>query len=840
MNRFLSNILSILDLFKGEVLGSPILEAIAALATILSALGVGRYLRRWRKRIRGVYKSERFDDSFLREHTQFFKPNDIKPAVPNDQDSIAYLAGLFMDNNQKKSKFFLLKAATGIGKTTFVVNLFLAIAKRIDGIEHRRIMTEKKRVGYWLGLVFRRMWSGIRRIIPAARNKGVRHVILVRFNDLVYDKQLLDAYINNGKAKHTIVLVDAMDEYTPNGHVRSSEYWNELKKEWESIAEKLAKFGTVFLSVREQFLNENNPIIGKKIAGLDFSEIELLPFRPEQGMAYVKERYNDDSITHFVHRFYILQEEQGSSASKGEVFQIPLILSKAGEIKAYQQEIQQSGYSLYSIYKAIVKSWLQREDIDHEVDIPNIELLCQQIAYRFTQEGAHPLGIPESELEAVKEGSNIEALRKIAGHRERTLLRRNEEVTSNKITGASRTIYYHFAHRVFLEFFLAELALSDRTYEAKIPFERYSTAADMFIKQRWEKGKADFPQVREGDLNDIWYRHRAIPLPTLGVNFLRKAHQFFKDFSHNPYIIDKIRSPRKEEGVYLLENKPAKAITTFKGLHNTVISNVNFWDESTSAPIPETQEVIPFLRGLISTLCLDAIPLSSSEDLRCFEGVDSLEELVINNIPVVGNCLSFFSGSRSTLVYLRVDGCGITDDQAFKPFEGISVLRCLVLNDNRLNGTCLRYFSNSRSILEQLSLANNNITDDEMFKPLEGAISLRTLELGDNKLTGACVRYFSNSRSTLEQLGLANNNITDDEMLKPLEGASALRSLILNGNGLNGTCIRYFANSRSTLEELGLANNNITANDEVLKFIRLRGGGTLRFPFLDGNGLNGT
>lgn len=828
MHHFVSNILSILDLFENEILknimDSQMTNVLLALATILPPIfGLINYLQRMRMRIKRVYKSERFPDSFLREHTRFFKPNDIvlkDHTVEENQSSIEYLAELFMDNNKIKNKFYLLKAATGIGKTTFVINLFLAVTKRIDNIEYRRITTENKKIRYWLASMFRHIWSGIQSIKPAFRKKGIRHVILVHFNDLVNDIQLLDTYIDKDKAKQTIVLVDAIDEYIRSG-IDSTNYWEKFSEDWESISTKLAKFGVVLLSVREQYISENNKITNNlRIADNKLSEIELSFFRQKQVMEYIKERYNDDNITHFVNRFYILQEEQGKSVENEEVFQIPLILSKAGEIIAYQDEIRQTGYSLYSIYKAIVKSWLKREDIDHIIDLPNIELLCQRIAYQFTQEETHYLGIPEGELENLKTESNIEALRKITGHRERTLLRRQEEVTSNYTTGTSRIVYYHFAHRVFLEFFLVELALQNREYEAKIPFERFSSAADMFIKQRWEEKKEYFPKVREDDLKDIRYEYRSIYIPTLGVNFMRKTHQFFKEFSNNTYIMDKLRSPNKEEGLFLLENKPVMNIAAFKDLHNTVISNVNFWDESISAPIPDILEVIPFIRSFINVLNLDAIPITD-EDLFCFEGIDSLEELNITRIPINGNKLNgtfirYFANSRYKLKTLHLAHNKITDDEMLKPLEGANSLKTLDLNGNELNGTCIRYFENSRSTLERLGLVQNKITDDEMFKPLEGANALVILYLSNNELNGTCIGYFANSCSTLQILLLDNNKITDDEMLKPLEEVNTLEDLNLNDNELNGTCIRYFANSRSTLVKLRLGNNKII-NENLLE-----------------------
>ncbi|HMR18461.1 MAG TPA: hypothetical protein PKA53_04105, partial [Sphingobacterium sp.] len=421
-------------------------------ATILNGI------KRKRTKTPKIKISDYFRDTEtpLRSYTEYFIPNHLRIEEAGEMCSDNSINDLIKQElNKKGAKLYLLEASTGVGKTTYMVNLFLTLTKQIDPLAYLQLTANKKGIGYWCIWLGLHVWSAILGLLSIFGKNKTAHVILVRFNDLIADeKNLLQTYIDKKKASNTTVLIDAMDEYSPIVGSSDTEYWDKFKKDWETIAEALTHFKTSVISLREQFLKEKETTIGT----IPCYRIKLLPFKKSQVDRYNAQRYeNNVKVKHFFDRIDLLQEDKDNKLpSKSQtIHNIPLILSRAEDIVAHREEILKDDYSYYAILKVIVKEWLNREreknNITKSIDKDNIEIFCQTIAYKLATQDSFSAGIPEDALTDMDISKDLRE--RIFGNRERTLLHRNKEVYSSQNI-KTEVYHYRFVHRAFLEFFL--------------------------------------------------------------------------------------------------------------------------------------------------------------------------------------------------------------------------------------------------------------------------------------------------------------------------------------------------------------------------------------------------
>lgn len=788
-----------------ELIKSPAVQvALVAITVFGVIISIIKSIKKWTKpkpktqthKFRDIKSVEKKRIHFIPNHIAIYSTSLPLEAI-STTNSITYLTDTFIP--QDNTRFYFLEASTGVGKTTYLCNLYFALKR--------------------------------------SRKKSRRQrVLLAHYNDLLsHDDNLLTDYITRDLAKHTVLLVDAMDEFTASGNLGTAEYWRDFHSLWTPLSNLLLKFKKVIITVREQFLDERN-VIGHHVATEKFKRIKLLPFTVDQSMAYVNDRYKNDEklkdIKWLLQRIqYLNAENEGNE--KHLFIGIPLILSYAKDVYNAYEKVKAADYSIYAIYEAIISGWLDREILVrniNEIDRNNILRFCQRIAFDIAKSGEGG-GISSEKLRALSKGDHFFS---IFNHGERTLLKK-EEVVQKLHTGTETVTHrFEFTHRAFMEFFLAQLALQSEHDEKEIPFERYELAAHMFIRKRWLERKPlaydifkDVPIVQEhnGDQNSI-----------PDITALKALYAVFANFSTNRYIQTLLHSQEKGSGLFLLEGKSYLSVETFGGLKSLKLNNDNFWNSTTNTPDETVFRLIPLIKDFITIVSICELPLSD-QMLSCFNGAQHISVLELTKNNLDGSCLKYFKESKYSLLEFALSQNNITDDEMFSVLDGINALDLLALNDNRLKGSFSAYFQHCKSSLRRLDLRNNALSEDTMLKPLMGTNTLKELYLGDNKLDGSCLSYFSESKETLQIIEIRNSGITDDHVFSPFSGAANLEQLWLAENRLTGACVSYFKSSIGSLKILDLDSNQSVTDPMLAPLAGISG---LQELYLGGNKISGS
>ncbi len=210
------------------------------------------------------YDNRIYSKEFLIKQAELFIPNHYKnPSGPK-----VYKPGrgsfidhfLFTQNDQ----FIFLEAGTGVGKTTYLANLFI---------------TYKKKFKWWQKLF---------------RTKP--NILLLNYNRLcgdIYANDELNGLLSRYKknAKNTILLIDAIDEFQvssedPTRTLDFSKYYTkEFIETWKKVLNTITSFRKVVFTVRSQFLT------GEIKEALNFGKyIELMLFSKEQALEYIQKK----------------------------------------------------------------------------------------------------------------------------------------------------------------------------------------------------------------------------------------------------------------------------------------------------------------------------------------------------------------------------------------------------------------------------------------------------------------------------------------------------------------------------------------------------------------------
>ncbi|RZL05233.1 MAG: ATP-binding protein, partial [Hymenobacter sp.] len=155
--------------------------------------------------------------------------------LPGGADSVAYFLNEFLHpDHRTQPRVYLVLGPTGIGKTTFLQNLYAQYAENTKYIDAPDLLMGPLGGGY----------------------------------GTFYTKYLAERLKPAGNAQDTILLLDALDEYRyqhkDRGAARAEEaYEQEFAEFWSSFQDQVAPgFRKVVITVREQFFQtwrEQNP-----------------------------------------------------------------------------------------------------------------------------------------------------------------------------------------------------------------------------------------------------------------------------------------------------------------------------------------------------------------------------------------------------------------------------------------------------------------------------------------------------------------------------------------------------------------------------------------------------
>ena len=376
------------------------------LATIASIYAFTLFVAKNMKKLLNPYKAYIEDiDAVLGEESRkliekYYIPTrgqDVDPCNEeeirenNGQYNTKYLIQFLCDeafSDKSFGKHYLILADSGMGKTTFLVNLY----------RHYVLKTS--------------FWS--------KDKKCMRYIPLSSDN-------CLDQIRSIDNAGETILLLDALDE-NRDAINDSSTFVKELLKNTNEFHKIVITCRTHFFSDKESEPDNTGLIqAGTGNKNVRFTKKYITPFSDDEVKKYLKKRFR--------FQFGVQRKAKEIVYTVPDVMARPLILNW---IDCLVESDKKLVYR-YEIYETIIMRWVKREP---EVYTKGklLELSCRIAQWMMIHSTTH---IPASEVERMACMEDIELLPIIA--KSRSLLNRNSNGE------------YKFAHRSFLEFFLATM-----------------------------------------------------------------------------------------------------------------------------------------------------------------------------------------------------------------------------------------------------------------------------------------------------------------------------------------------------------------------------------------------
>ncbi len=382
-----------------------------------------------------------FDYGSIQDATQYYIPTQFQNVSPTKEDEPAdsddigiktnaiphFLKKAF--NKKDRKRFYIILADSGMGKTTFMVNLYMQY------------------VSFW----------------NRHRDKNI-DIKLFRLGN----KETLSLVkeIKREKAINTILLLDALDEdpyILPQNETISDE--EAFRQRVDEIIEATQHFREVVMTCRTQYFpgQENDPY-------------ELRVKRPDGGGYYIFKKFyispfETGEVKQYLNKKYpfwkIWQRKKKQNAAQiiknsPKLTVRPMLLSYIDDLLTEEEDTPPSYDTTYAIYEALIEKWLIREAKKRKylkeqgAFIKNLRELSQHAALVIYQKHLDKTGLFLTKEEAltIAKTHNIQL--------------KPNEVTGQSLFTCDGQSSWKFAHKSILEFFIAQHANKELSFFLKL------------------------------------------------------------------------------------------------------------------------------------------------------------------------------------------------------------------------------------------------------------------------------------------------------------------------------------------------------------------------------------
>lgn len=411
-----------------------------------------------------------------RELTRYYVPTGCQDSSPNDAlEPIRSIRPRRSDNciryflrvlDKEKEKFiFLVLADSGMGKTTFLVNLYA-------------------------------QYMGKR-----ARRYGMKYVRFINFDR----ENGIDVYLNGIKddeKQETVLLLDGLDEdilaiESPRDRVNH-------------ILRLVAGFACVIIVCRTQFFRDESeipsclPIVDIHGDAIGIETLYISPFEEEEIQLYLRKRF----LYRFAFREYI-KARQFVENTKHFLFARPMVLSFIEDIIKQDKAIKLRSEA----YEAVIQGWLAREAKLRAV--ANKRKVYSEELYEFSKRVSKYIYGIYLEKGQFSIGSFIELDRisKNLGHLSINVF----DMQAHSLLTRDVDNTFKFSHKSFLEYFWAINVLEDKGFANGFSFRGQSDAIEFYVEMSinkylipllWKRfGLKDGEQYASGkqyELHEAW------------------------------------------------------------------------------------------------------------------------------------------------------------------------------------------------------------------------------------------------------------------------------------------------------------------------------------------------
>lgn len=404
-----------------------------------------------------------FDYQMVRQATRYYIPTQYQNASPARQDEpgfthkyvsrsllIPFFIKTAFNERVDSERFYLILADSGMGKTTFMINLYI----RYHSFFNRH------------------------------RNYKMR---LFRFSHP--DTLAEIRAIKGEEAKNTILLLDALDEdrniVSKDPNISDAQAFQNRVDE---IIEATRNFCEVVMTCRTQYF-----------PGQEDDPYELKIKRPDEKGYYILNKlyispFNEKEVKQYLNKKFGYLPLRNRAKKKraaqvvGQARHLvmrPMMLSYID----YLLEDNRSYRSDFDIYETLIEKWLERETkkrkqlSDQKAFKDNLRLVSQQtaVAIFHNWQADNRLYLTKEQALAIATKHEIEL--------------KPEEVTGQSLLTCDGLGYWKFAHKSILEYFLAKEAVENRGFNNRPNF----TGMDMAKRFLEEKIPENFVFIEGGE-----------------------------------------------------------------------------------------------------------------------------------------------------------------------------------------------------------------------------------------------------------------------------------------------------------------------------------------------------
>ncbi len=405
-------------------------------------------------------------------------------------------------NGKKETdKFYLILADSGMGKTTFMINLFVKYNSLFN---------------------FGRKYS--MKLLPFGDNRII--------------DQLKEMAKNQKEAKNTILLLDAFDEYkgllppeVPDGLTDDGRF----RKCLDEIVELTRDFREVVITSRTQYFpGQENQAYELKVPSFDdkgfhiLAKLYLSPFSDKEVKQYLNKKYG--RFAFWNRKKKLMAENIVKSSPKLMVR--PMLLAYIDLLVGSNQTYT----TTYPIYKTLIEKWIEREANKRKYDTPTREKFKKDL-YEFSMLVALEI------YGKHKQTGNLSIDKETASDlcKQYNIDLRDYEITGQSLLNRDIVHNWKFSHKSILEFFLAKKCIDEPHFLVGFEFAGMDMAKTFFIEEvipanfKFIKGGTfkldDKYQVTVGD----FYLSKYLVTQAEYVKITGKANpSSFKDNDQNP------------------------------------------------------------------------------------------------------------------------------------------------------------------------------------------------------------------------------------------------------------------------------------------------------------------
>ena len=365
--------------------------------------------------------------------------------VDNKSPLIPHLLKKGFDEKDGSDRFFLVLAGSGMGKTTFMLNLYIAYHSFFN------------------------------------RLNAKYNMCLFPFGD----KRTLDRIreIEPKEAKNTILLLDAFDEdpfllaVNDEHNLPDDE---RFRRRLDEVMDAVQDFKRVVITCRTQYFpergNQDYELNIKRYDGKGFHKLPKLYISP----------FDDDEIQRYLNKKYgrlkfwnrsKKRKAQYIVSKAGKLMVRPMLLSNIdflveGNEKDYERDS-------YEIYEMLVHGWLEREADKRKKEAEKEKF--KQSLDNYSQMLALEMYAQRGKLENMKLLSQ-EAAMKLA--QEQSFDLKGYEITGQSLLTRDVEGNLKFAHKSIMEYYIAKTAIENLQFARTLDYATLDMARKFYLQKK--------------------------------------------------------------------------------------------------------------------------------------------------------------------------------------------------------------------------------------------------------------------------------------------------------------------------------------------------------------------